>query len=1027
MYSIFQGLKKFIVTIVFILVIVVFSVTCIRTSVLSVKHSEIKYNSFGIRFGSIDYSVGENISNFKLILSNISIVSKISEESQIVVKEAIFAINFRAIYFELKQSFDEDKKFDYPIFYFGLKGISVQNAIDFIGKNKLSNNYLNIKKRNNETILGNILLFLNKYQLNNFKVEMQFDDFDLQKTSTTYSNSRLQKNSLQIKKLIFFSAVKSSDFIGQIRLNYQLNNKDTTLLGLVLRQKIAKQSLVSKIIYGVKDSDYATLPLRLYGYSNQFISYGTDRPNIVHFNDFYDFFISYNIKNKDAFFEIINSSVNVQIPELKYSEVSLKDLNFEGRYHPDLRSLRINKFDFNLIRNSEKIGFEGELYLSEKSSEFLIRSKDSFDANYIYDYWPHGKAEKVKENLKVLIKKGNVEKNSELSIKKDLKSLFPDVRLELTGFDIELEKSLYEQNHTLRTPYTVVKILNRKAVISSDVASVNDTIDINDIKVVIPFEAGPAAKTKIDFNAKTTVENLEKFFFGKNEHGIISGDISFKTHYEIPHTNDISSINASMSTEAVIQDLLVKKGTKTHAFNSNNLKINLHNKILRVSADMRYEDIDLLEVLFSGKFHKNQDGSSRLLNESLHFTIPLNQQRVQNILDGYDVDLQGSASGNFDFKSETIKFDLENVALDIPLLKIKKLPKDSGVMSFKIDEDEQKISNINFSIPGVEMTGNIKLSGKNLIDTKLDFEKLNTNKFTLEFKNNNEYKISGTTIEFSDVQKIIDHFRKSKENKDTKSNNFFDIFVADLMLDKRSLLKDLKIKIGIKDGKLVKADGETYSPKKDAYTRLFFDEPVFALIVNNVGQFSYDTLGSRSLRKGWMSVYGDYNGERLTGDLYMKQFKLLESYLLSTILRIYSFSSNNIFQLLTNGINFSRMHCNVFFASDILHLDDCQAEGDTVLLNADARINFANDSGEIEGMVVPTSIINLPIIFLHRLFTGKKANLLESAEDRKNFSINWEDGSKPVIQTNPFSFILPSIFGYIFAQKRTMNVPDQQN
>ena len=108
---------------------------------------------------------------------------------------------------------------------------------------------------------------------------MQFDDFDLQKTSTTYSNSRLQKNSLQIKKLIFFSAVKSSDFIGQIRLNYQLNNKDATLLGFVLRQKIAKQSLISKILYGVKDSDYATLPLKLYGYSNQFISYGTDRPN----------------------------------------------------------------------------------------------------------------------------------------------------------------------------------------------------------------------------------------------------------------------------------------------------------------------------------------------------------------------------------------------------------------------------------------------------------------------------------------------------------------------------------------------------------------------------------------------------------------------------------------------------------------------------------------------------------------------------------------------------------------------------
>lgn len=1020
MYSVFQGLKKFITIIIFILVFVVFSITCIRNSVLSVKHSEIKYNNFGIRFGSIDYSVGKNISNFKLVLSDISILSSNSQESQIVVKEAIIAINFRAIYFELKQSFDENKKFDYPIFYFGLKGISIQNAINFIEKNRLSNDYLNIKKRDNQTILSNILLFLNKYQLNNFKIELQFDDFDFQKISETYNSSKLQKNHLQLKKLIFFSAVKSSDFIGQIRLNYELNNKDITLLGLVLRQKIVKQSLISKILYGVKDSDYATLPLRLYGYSNQFISYGIDKPKIIHFDDFYDIFISYNIKNKDAFFELLNSAVNVQIPDLKYSEISLKNLNLEGRYHTDLKSLRVNKFNFNLLHKSKNIGFGGKLYLSEKSSEIFVQSHDDFDASYIYDYWPHGKAEKLMEILKGLIKKGKISKNAEVSIKNDLKSEFPDVELKLKAVDVQLEKNLYEQSHILETSQANVKIFNKKVIISSDAASINNSIDVNDINVIIPFGIGPNIKTKVDFNATTTIANLEKFFFGKNEHGIIKGDIFFSTHYEIPHIKDVSPINASMYTEAVVQDLLIKKGTKTHAFDSKNIKINLNNKSLNASADVRYEDIDLLEVLFSAKLQKNHDNSIKFLKESLHFTIPLNQQKVQNIFDRNDIQFHGTTLGSFDFKSEAIKLDLENVAFEVPFLKVKKSAKDSGMMSFKLDEDEQKISDIKLDIPGVEMTGDIKLNGRIFSNAKLNFEKLNTNKFSLEFNNNNEYKISGTKIEFSDVQQVIDYFKQSKD-KSSKSNHLFDIFIADLTLDKRSLLKDLKVKIGIKNGKIIKADGETYSPKKDAYTRLFFDQPVFALIVNNVGQFSYDTLKSKSLKKGWMSVYADYNGERLTGDLYAKQFKLLESYLLSTILRIYSFSSNNIFELLTNGINFSKMHCNVFFAEDILHLDDCQAEGDTVLLNADARFNFANDSGEIEGMVVPTSIINLPIIFLHRLFTGKKANLLESAEDRKNFSIKWEEGSKPIIQTNPFSFILPSIFGYIFAQKRTMN------
>ena len=133
-------------------------------------------------------------------------------------------------------------------------------------------------------------------------------------------------------------------------------------------------------------------------------------------------------------------------------------------------------------------------------------------------------------------------------------------------------------------------------------------------------------------------------------------------------------------------------------------------------------------------------------------------------------------------------------------------------------------------------------------------------------------------------------------------------------------------------------------------------------------------------------------------------------------------SSSNIFTLLSNGIFFTNMSCNFASNNHIVHLKNCKAFSDAALLNIDAVIDINKNIGDIEGMVIPTNILNLPLMLLQKL-TGNKKSLLDGVEQRKNFSIHWQNDNKPVIITNPISFVLPSIFSILFSHKKTIINP----
>ena len=124
--------------------------------------------------------------------------------------------------------------------------------------------------------------------------------------------------------------------------------------------------------------------------------------------------------------------------------------------------------------------------------------------------------------------------------------------------------------------------------------------------------------------------------------------------------------------------------------------------------------------------------------------------------------------------------------------------------------------------------------------------------------------------------------------------------------------------------------------------------------------------------------------------------------------------------MFNNGINFSNMHCFISADKQSILFENCQAFSEAMLLSAEAKVDFTLSNGEVQGLIIPKNFFNTPIIFLQQILSAKGKTLLDDVQDKQNFSISWRDNGKPIIRTNPMSFILPSIFSNLFSKKKTV-------
>lgn len=969
---------------------------------LSLDHIEFQHSNFNLKVESFKFGFQKEPLALAIDLSGLSMLHRGNNYK--IASRASFLI-------ALKSFIPLVKKDEEAAFLVKLKGVSASTLSAFVPQNHSDE----MEKQKN-SFSRKLFTFLNKTRLVKTKFEVEFEDFDLQKTIPNYSQSSFRRNSLAIHKI---SLLLEKKLISKIALDYSLNGQ--------------KQTIIAKI-QGQKKSKENSLMIDLYSETDHLILQGIEKTNLFFLGGIKKFLLS--VDDDKVFFEGSVQNPKVQLWIFNHREHDAENLELKGSYNLKSNLLTLEDFSFNLLDENEIINFSGKLQVNKSYLNLTGQANNSFKTKHIYTFWPYDKGEKVKDTLIEIIKSGLIE-GAAITLKTGFNSASTELDVNFNLVNGLVNKAIYDRNYQLKFNKSKLKIDLLGTSIESDAAQLNDSLDLEQLKAFIPFSNG--TKTKADFKINTTVEKVEKVYqeVSENKKGykgsIKGGEMVFDCSVEIPHISSLTFADINLNLQGKVKEFLIKRDVSSHSVKADQLRIRLKNKNFEATGSLELDKIKLPKVVFEGKMKKLSGNRSAFQNELVRLILPLDQKFLQEILAKQSIfkDFNGTLTVDFIPKSMMVKVNLKYAGFTMPIAEIEKLEDQEGELHLILNRGKfNQISLDKIQIPGVVGKGYLEISPETfkLQKAQLSCEKFKENKIDFEYLGgtDHKYKIKSDFIEILDIKRILQDFDsealageiKKLEEKPEVIPHSFDIVTETLKYNSKNILKNLKILFTTEGNKITKIDSTAYTSKKDGYLRVFFDKPVLALILNQVGSLNYDLFGSKAIQKGNLSVYANLKESGFEGILYLQRFKLVESHLLSTILRLYSFSGMNVFKMLHGGIDFSHMTCGVSSTGNIITLKRCHAFSDVMLLNAKAEINLMENSGAIEGMVLPLSIMNLPMIILGGLSGQKQNAIMDRLESHRNFLIYWDKENKPRVKANPISFVMPSILSHLFSHKR---------
>ena len=303
--------------------------------------------------------IWRKFSGLKLTCRNIKIKDDLQELK--IIDEVFISTYFKKIYDKINGGGNAK-----PLFYLHIDNID----IDAIYKMYQSIYNRENTVRDNSMILANIVKFLNKKNINNFKVTINFKNFKL---PNKFGN-------IEINKASFKNTSLNKDYIGELKLKYKLDGKDGILQGLFLKDKLDHHNKISKLFSDWRSYDSVNIILELYGYTNSTITNGT---NIFHPKGFYKMLLTYDISNKDLGFENELRQASIKVSDIPLIEG--ENLKFSGRYHFINKTLFVK--DFNIHIN--KIPISGSFTIdSHGHFEGNARSNHIINKDIIFSLWP---------------------------------------------------------------------------------------------------------------------------------------------------------------------------------------------------------------------------------------------------------------------------------------------------------------------------------------------------------------------------------------------------------------------------------------------------------------------------------------------------------------------------------------------------------------------------------------------------------------------------------------------------------------
>lgn len=979
----------------------------IKEHLQNIKNLEILLpnNSESILIEDMHLKLWQNFPGLKFTCNNIQL--KNNKNQFHIIDKIFISINFNKIYRKITEQNNE-----LPIFYLYANGVDISKVQDCY---TISNKNKPIKTNN--IFFAKIVKVLNQKNIKNFKVKVEFKNFNLPSDI----------GNLQVRKVSFANINLDKDYVGGLKLVYSLNGEHSVLYGFVHKNAL---NLESNILPLDQESiSYNKLILEFYGYINSSII----TPHyVMNPKEFYKILLTYNINDQDLEFTVDLRSLNLKINNIP--SMSGENLKILARYNLNNKTLHLKEFKVDLLSGISTIPISGSATIDHDGSfELIAKAQSLIDQEVIYSLWPDI-AKKQKDFLQSIIidtKIRNpvflIQTHKKSNAQYNIDNLQLDFKLEKTT----LNKNIKGYNYRFDTDKASVQVNLDTIQIQSEIVYLENNIAINNLAILIPVDF--SKKTLCDFELNTTNNSIQRLFNRYlDDVELLKGDLKLNIHSEFP-IQKFAFKDVILSGKVIADGVNIMFYNKKRDFSSQNLVFALKNYRLSCTGDVIYNDVKFKQLELLGDIYEDHGELQGLRLKSANLKINLNQDKIQKMMS----DLHSEVDGTLYIQvldSKTIRFNLNDVAIFKTPINFKKQLGVASELDFMVDSEEV-FKNIHLKLPEVEAIGDCEVANNKLINLNLQFKKLYNSRFNITYsKSDNIYRIDASVIYIEDIKMIVDHLSIEKKilNADGKIMDLEQeitlVINADyIFLEQKVILENLSLNLNLKSNKIVKIDGYGYAKDKNGYIRIFFDSPVFALIVNNLGYLTDETLKIKTVNKGNLGLYLsladlDINGEAI-GDLYLYNFKLLESYLVSTILKIYALSGfgvNNIFQMFNNGINFSNMHCAVSANHQSMFFENCQAFSDAMLLSAEAKLDLHSYKGELQGLIIPKNFLNAPIIFLQQILSKKGKTLLDDMQDRQNFSITWSGNGKPIIQTNPISFILPSIFSNFFSKKKTV-------
>jgi hypothetical protein len=966
----------------FILFLFLFS--CFTFILSFSKISSIKINQtkafFLINF--LDYKFQDGI--FEIIANQIEAGKQGDTKRQLIADKISLGLNIYKIFNKI---FINVKK-NLPIFqlhFIQLKTLVLEDLYDE------KDSYREILNFELPMIISNWIEFFNSKSFQDFEINLSFDDF------APLPQSILENNNIKVIKIKLSGPDDVKNHIAEAAISVNINNKFVVIQGIVERIHSIKNDFVPLF------KDKIPLKVQLLGFLDKSLYFNKIIQRLG-FDDFIKISLLYQpiLEQISVKFNIPTIQVNTKF--LLRNLCRLRQITGEAIWNNKNSTLNISNLKFALLDDNDLLRFlSANINLDKNRINFYIETKEPFTEKLIYSYWPREYGILAKKFLSNLIENTLI-KRADFNLSLNYKTnQIIDLHSQLEIADANLKYN----GLALYAKEIIADISTQNINLLSNKIKVNDKFFLNQLQSTTNFTK---KTTDIAFKFNDSITNLAEILLDKDSHST-KGLLSFTSFIKIFWNNATKNINIT-NLSGIINNYKISSPFIK-------IQVNRDNIDLKGTVDC---DGLLLQNSHLKLFNNLKKNNKIQTRGNLMLQIPA--EKFQEKFSKYNLGLKGqniSLIVNFNSKkSGSVLINLLNTSL-FNNLKFNKLLYEKGIISFNylLDNNLFEIKQLLIDLPQVKAVGDIVLSNAKPIKSNIKVNKYYNSQIEIIQDKIDNFKVKLDNFDLNSVMEFIQ--KQSKKSSDILFDQLLvDVKATKLLNKNTQLFSEAHFYLQLLQDKIELLDG--YAQSETNYFRLFFSPTTLAIIINNFGDLLQKTTGLQSMKKGNFALYATtdiLDPLNIRGTLHMKNFTLLESSLLSTILRLYSIGGNNITSFMKKGINFSVMNCNFYNNHNNLHLDHCQAISDQVLLSADSHYSFDSQSGIIEGMVVPTSLVNLPIILLQKVFKSKK-NLLNAFERKKNFTVIFYKDKKPSISINPISVIMPSIFNFFLASNKTI-------